>query len=43
MATMIYYNPLIFGIFAALLALGYAWFLATARRRAQGSATVAEF
>lgn len=43
MATMIYYNPLIFGIFVALLALGYAWFLATARQRAEGAAAVAEF
>jgi len=40
MATMIYYNPLIFGIFLALLALGYAWFLATARRRAESDAAV---
>lgn len=40
MATMIYYNPLIFGIFLALLALGYAWFVATARRRAESDAAV---
>ena len=33
----------LFGIFIALLALGYAWFLATARQRAEGAAAVAEF
>ncbi len=34
MATMIYYNLLIFGIFVVFLALGYAYFLLTGRRRA---------
>jgi len=33
MATMIYYNPLIFGIFAAFLALGYGYFLLTSHHR----------
>ena len=33
MATMIYYNPLIFGVFAAFLAGGYAFFLSTKRNR----------
>jgi ethanolamine permease len=35
MATMIYYNPLIFGLFAAFMALGYGFFLATKSNRAQ--------
>jgi len=34
MATMIYYNPLIFGLFAAFLAVGYGFFLATKSNRA---------
>jgi ethanolamine permease len=34
MVTMIYYNPLIFGIFCAFLLLGYGYFLATAGKRA---------
>ena len=33
MATMIYYNPLIFGIFSAFLACGYAVFLMTKNSR----------
>jgi ethanolamine permease len=33
MATMIYYNALIFGIFAAFLAFGYAVFLMTKNSR----------
>ena len=33
MATMIYYNPLIFVIFLAFMALGYAYFLMTGGRR----------
>jgi ethanolamine permease len=33
MATMIYYNPLIFGLFAAFLACGYGFFLATKDKR----------
>jgi ethanolamine permease len=41
MATMIYYNPLIFGIFAGFLALGYAFFLATGNSRAQLAAKAA--
>ncbi|MFC5474295.1 ethanolamine permease [Paraherbaspirillum soli] len=34
MATMIYYNPLIFGIFAAFLAFGYGVFLMTSHEAA---------
>ena len=34
MATMIYYNPLIFGIFVGFLALGYVYFLMTGHHRA---------
>lgn len=33
MATMIYYNPLIFGIFLVFLALGYGYFLLTGHHR----------
>ncbi len=33
MATMIYYNPLIFGIFVAFLALGYGYFRLTGHHR----------
>jgi len=33
MATMIYYNPLIFGIFLGFLALGYGYFLMTSHHR----------
>ena len=33
MVTMIYYNPLVFGLFVAFLALGYGYFLLTARNR----------
>ena len=35
MATMIYYNPLIFGLFAAFLAAGYVFFLFTKSSRLQ--------
>ena len=35
MIAMIYYNFLIFVIFCVMLAVGYAYFLTTARRRAQ--------
>jgi ethanolamine permease len=34
MVTMIYYNPLIFGLFCAFLLAGYAYFLMTGRQRA---------
>jgi ethanolamine permease len=34
MATMVYYNPLIFGIFVGFLALGYGYFLLTGHHRA---------
>ena len=40
MATMIYYNPLIFGVFAVFLAAGYGFFLATESRRLEHAATV---
>ena len=40
MATMIYYNPLIFGIFVGFLALGYAFFLLTGNSRDQLAANV---
>jgi ethanolamine permease len=33
MIAMIYYNLLVFGIFVALLAIGYGYFLTTAKRR----------
>ena len=33
MATMIYYNPLIFGLFVAFLGMGYVYFLLTAQNR----------
>ena len=33
MATMIYYNPLIFGLFLVFLALGYGYFLLTGHHR----------
>jgi ethanolamine permease len=35
MATMIYYNPLIFGIFVGFLALGYVYFLMTGHHRSE--------
>ena len=38
MATMIYYNPLIFGVFAGFLACGYGFFLATKGRRLEHAA-----
>ena len=34
-ATMIYYNPLIFGLFVGFLALGYVYFLMTGHHRVQ--------
>lgn len=34
MATMVYYNPLIFGVFVAMLAVGYVYHLATGHQRA---------
>ena len=41
MATMIYYNPLIFGIFAGFLAIGYVFFLLTGNSRDQLAANAA--
>src|SRR5450830_1072350 len=38
MATMIYYNPLIFGIFLAFLAIGYGYFLLTGHHRTRAIA-----
>jgi ethanolamine permease len=38
MATMIYYNPLIFGVFVLFLACGYGFFLATKSKRLQHAA-----
>nr|WP_315400001.1 ethanolamine permease [uncultured Duganella sp.] len=38
MATMIYYNPLIFGVFVAFLAAGYVFFLFTKDSRQQHAA-----
>jgi ethanolamine permease len=35
MGTMIYYNPLIFGLFVLFLALGYGYFLLTSHHRSQ--------
>jgi len=40
MGTMIYYNALIFGVFAAFLALGYGYFRLTGRARAARLAPV---
>jgi ethanolamine permease len=37
MLTMAYYNRLIFGLFCAFLALGYGYFLSTARARGQAA------
>ncbi|WP_230623372.1 hypothetical protein U6115_18675 [Chromobacterium subtsugae] len=34
---MVYYNRLLAGIFAAMLAAGYLYFLATARQRAEAA------
>jgi ethanolamine permease len=34
MATMIYYNPLIFGLFIGFLAVGYVYFKMTGQQRA---------
>jgi ethanolamine permease len=39
MATMIYYNPLIFVIFLVFLALGYGYFVLTGGRRASAAAS----
>lgn len=33
LVTMVYYNPLMAGVFLGLMALGYVYFLSTARRR----------
>jgi ethanolamine permease len=38
MATMIYYNPLIFALFAVFLACGYVFFLATKSKRLEHAA-----
>jgi ethanolamine permease len=38
MATMIYYNPLIFGVFAVFLTAGYGFFLATKSKRLEHAA-----
>jgi ethanolamine permease len=38
MATMIYYNPLIFGLFAIFLACGYGFFLTTKAKRLERAA-----
>ena len=35
MFTMIYYNPLIFGLFLVFLALGYGYFMLTSKHRAR--------
>jgi ethanolamine permease len=35
LVTMIYYNPLIFGLFVAFMAAGYVFFLATKGNRQQ--------
>jgi ethanolamine permease len=43
LATMIYYNTLVAEMFAGLMAVGYAYFLTTSKRRtemAAGSASV---
>jgi ethanolamine permease len=40
MATMIYYNPLIFGIFVAFLALGYGYFLLTGSHRTRAMTAI---
>jgi ethanolamine permease len=34
LGTMVYFNLLVFAIFAALMAIGYGYFLTTGRRRA---------
>jgi ethanolamine permease len=34
LAAMIYFNPQLFGVFAAFMALGYLYFVLTARQRA---------
>ena len=33
MATMVYYNPLIFGLFVAFMVIGYVYFLLTSQNR----------
>lgn len=42
MITMIYYNPLIFGIFVGFMALGYVYFLMTANNRSRAIAQLAQ-
>jgi ethanolamine permease len=42
MITMIYYNPLIFGIFVGFMALGYVYFLMTANNRSRAIAQMAQ-
>jgi ethanolamine permease len=37
LATMVYFNPLVFGLFVLLLALGLVYFMATGRQRAQAA------
>ena len=37
---MVYFNPLVAGVFVGLMALGYAYFLTTGRRR--GAALAAD-
>lgn len=41
MATMVYYNPLIFGVFVAMLAVGYVYHLVTGHQRATPEAASA--
>lgn len=41
MATMVYYNPLIFGVFVAMLAVGYVYHLVTGHQRAAPEAASA--
>jgi ethanolamine permease len=42
MITMIYYNPLIFGLFLVFLALGYGYFMLTSSHRAQAVHTAGQ-
>ncbi|MFM9902512.1 MAG: ethanolamine permease [Polaromonas sp.] len=37
MVTMIYFNPLVFGLFVGFMALGYGYFLLTGQHRAQAA------
>lgn len=41
LVTMVVFNPLVFGLFVALLALGLLYFLATGRQRAEAANTLA--